>query len=111
MRKYLIGGVLLIVGICFSISASELNAFGFHNTFFDQYDTYVQSDDIDLQVDTKIEKERENSKSGCMYHILFTDCPVSQQWVNEIFYYSFTGKYAAQTYTTKIFLMNSVWLI
>jgi hypothetical protein len=105
MKKYLITFLLFMVGICFSVSAIELNAFGIHNTFFDQYDAYVAAHDIDLSADVKVEKERKNNKSGLHPPRLFIKDFIYQKWLSKTFSSS------SKVYTHKIFLRNSVWLI
>ncbi len=114
MKKYLFKLILFTVGICFLPSALELNAFGIHNTFFDQYDTYVSGDDIDLQAATTVEGEKKNSNPACIYQILFADSCAPQKWDSILFYNSsiFHNSSAARAYySRKIFLRNCVLLI
>lgn len=111
MRKFLIKFVMIAVGICFAGSATEVNAFGIHNTFFDQYDTYVQSEEIDAQVDFGVEKEKKNHKPTYQYRVLLAYSFISKKWANKQFYYSSIYHCSPSSFTRKIFLRNSVWII
>ncbi len=48
MAKVFYKILLVIVAISFFMSAEEINPFNGHDTFFDQYDTYVRTEQISL---------------------------------------------------------------
>jgi|SRR6476660_7346594 len=62
MQKHLKIILIAVLGIFFSVATLEIDAFGYDNTFFDTYDSYLHVDNQVLQHHTQIEH-------GCI------DCP------------------------------------
>ncbi|SRR5260221_3513314 len=56
MQKYLKIVLIAVVGFFFSIATLEIDAFGYDNTFFDAYDSYVHVDNQTLHHASKIDQ-------------------------------------------------------
>ena len=52
--------LVALVGFFFSIATLEIDVFGYDNTFFDTYDSYIQVDNQVLNQDTKADLDSFN---------------------------------------------------
>jgi len=50
MRPFLLKIFILLLSCCFFTSATETDIGDYHQTFFDDYDTYIPSEHMDFQV-------------------------------------------------------------
>jgi len=105
MLKWLSKILFIAISISFFISATEMNFGKVHNTFFDQYDTYVKAEHVSLDQETSLQPEYDAyvliSYLINHYHTLQS---LSQ-----------TGKFSHlayyNQYPPKLFLRNSVFRI
>lgn len=56
MQKHLKIVLIAIIGLFFSIATLEIDTFGYDNTFFDAYDSYVHVDNEVLHHDSKLDQ-------------------------------------------------------
>jgi len=50
----------VLIFIFYAISALEINAFGMENTFFDDFDTYTESKELDILIKVSEEVNKDN---------------------------------------------------
>lgn len=107
MRSQLHKILILILSSCFLISATKADIGSSRQTFFDDYDTYLPADQLDLPV-TKGQKNSERVALGlhCFYLTLDYE---SSLWGN--YYCSFTNIFQFRKERRKIFLDNCSLLI
>lgn len=106
MTKWLFKVLLVVISLSFFTSAVELNIGECHQTFFDDYDTYVKTEQVSFDYST-IDAPNDNP-------YFFLTSVFS-------FYYSFVVAqevslqhnpiYHLNHYPPKLFLLNSVWRI
>lgn len=105
MHKCLYKILFVIISFSFFISATEMDLGECHNTFFDDYDTYVQSEQISYHSVVSIETDYQTSlhSYGHFYsNLLYNNKPANNHQHCEPRVYSVSQK---------IFLRNSVWRI
>lgn len=107
MRSFLLKICLFVVSCCFLTSATETDIGSYHQTFFDEYDTYAPCEKQILQVEKKQVSPQETVLvlSGCdtPFYFLFLLQPIS--FKSELPVSSLRKK------DRKIFLHNSSFLI
>jgi hypothetical protein len=59
MYKWLSKILFIAISISFFISATEMNFGKIHNTFFDEYDTYVEAEHVSLEQETSLQPEHD----------------------------------------------------
>lgn len=105
MVKWLTKILLIVISIFFFISATEMNLGECHNTFFDEYDTYVKAEQVSL--DHAATTQHEHDTYVFLYNLI-THYKVLQGQSESI-------KHPCHAYYThyppKLFLRNSVWRI
>lgn len=103
MHKWLYKIVFILISFSFFVSATELNIGEVHNTFFDEYDTYVKSEQVLLD---NITIQQQDTylflHDGIFSYRAFSR--LSQ--AVEVACIAFDN-----SYSSKIFLRNSVWRI
>ena len=105
MAKWLFKILLTIVSLSFFISAIELDVGEAHNSFFDEYDTYVKTEQVSLDHSATIEQDQD--KYGLIDYVM-SHFKVLKD-------HSQDGNCTHLTYhdlhPRKLFLRNSVWRI
>ena len=105
MMKWLSKILFVAVSISFFISATEMDFGNAHNTFFDQYDTYVNSEHVSLEQETS--SQPEHDAYGFIGYIIN-----QYQALKGLLQ---TGKFPHLAYYNhyphKLYLRNSVWRI
>ncbi len=105
MFKWLSKTLFVAVSISFFISATEMNFGKVHNTFFDQYDTYIKADQVSLDQETYLQPEYNA-------HVLISYLNNRYQILQSL---SQTGKFSHLDYYNqfppKLFLRHSVFRI
>lgn len=105
MYKWLYKILFIAISFSFFISATEMDLGESHNTFFDEYDTYLQSEQVSfhsvLSNETDVYTALISFTEIC-YNFLLPNQPFSS--CNS---FVFKGDVVCQ----KIFLRNSVWRI
>ena len=104
MGKYFQKILFIIISFSFFISATEIDLGESHNTFFDEYDTYLKAehDTFEYTVTAK-----EVQASSLSLHNLFT----SHILLSNTQPSKSSPTYSEQLQSQKLFLRNSVWRI
>ncbi len=105
MHKWLYKILFVVISFSFFVSATEMDLGECHNTFFDEYDTYVKTEQVSFD-NTPLQQHQ-------------TDTYAFLAWF--IGYYKIAGHYSELSKApflrinkhsrNKIFLRNSVWRI
>ncbi len=105
MIKWVYNILIITSSISFFISATEMDLGECHNTFFDEYDTYVSEEKVSLN-QSVISLEDHNTY---ILNLIF----LSYNSLKDAHAVSFRHEYFSYTnYNThKLFLRNSVWRI
>ncbi len=103
MFKTLYKILFVLISISFFISATEMDLGECHNTFFDEYDTYVKTEQVAL---SQSEAEQQVHNTYALIYYAFSCCrclgsPEETVVYHPRSYYNF--------YPSKLFLRNSVW--
>lgn len=61
MHKWLYKILFIVISFSFFVSATEMDLGDCHNTFFDEYDTYVQSEQVVLEHSSTEHKNHDQS--------------------------------------------------
>ncbi|MDE3183154.1 MAG: hypothetical protein KGM16_07025 [Bacteroidota bacterium] len=105
MIKWLSKILFVVVSISFFISATEMDFGNAHNTFFDQYDTYVNAEHVSFEQETSLQPEHDAyvfiNYLINQYHALQSLSQTSK--FSHLAYYN--------QYPPKLFLRNSVFRI
>ncbi len=105
MIKWLYKILFVAISFSFFISATEMNLGACHNTFFDDYDTYVKTEQVSVDHASAIQPEHDS------YALLYTIINYCKALQNP----SVCIKNPSANYYTqqspKLFLLNSVWRI
>ncbi len=105
MIKWLSKILFVAVSISFFISATEMDFGKVHNTFFDQYDTYVKAEHVSFEQETSLQPEHDA--------YVFIGYIINQYQTLQSL--SQTDKFPHLAYYNhyphKLFLRNSVWRI
>ena len=104
MIKWLSKILLIAVSLLFFISATEMDLGECHNTFFDEYDTYVKAEQPSVDQPTSLQQDNDTYTSICLV--------ISQyEAIHEQLYIKHSQGAHYNQYPPKIFLRNSVWRI
>jgi hypothetical protein len=105
MVKWLQKILLVTISLFFFISATEMDLGEVHNTFFDEYDTYVKAEHV--SIDHVITLQKEHDTYVFLYNLISHYTSLNGQPENI--------KHQCNSYYThyppKLFLRNSVWRI
>jgi hypothetical protein len=98
---------VLFVAISFSffISATELDLGDCHNTFFDEYDTYVKTEQVSVD---HLEVAQPQQQALLDFTSFFFTCGV---YLRETHHYECPDYEKDNVSPPKLFLRNSVWRI
>ncbi len=97
--------LFVVISLSFFISASEMDLGEVHNTFFDDYDTYVKTEQVSL--DHASAMQQEHDTYALLYYII-NHYNASKEQLVRIQYPP--GNYYNR-HSPKLFLLNSVWRI
>ena len=97
--------LFIVISILFFISATEIDLGESHNTFFDEYDTYVKTEHVSLDPTSATQQEYD---TYILLHNFFT-CYNAVKAKSEGLKHQSTAYY--NQYPSKLFLRNSVWRI
>ena len=105
MHKWLQKIIFIVLSVSFFISAVEMDIGEARNTFFDEYDTYVRTEQVSLEQTEVIQQEHDA--------LAFISCLISQykslndpaDWVRH------SPPRYFNLYPPKIFLRNASWRI
>lgn len=67
MFKWIYKIVFILISLSFFISATEMEIGEGHNTFFDEYDTYVQSKEVDFPTQHTVLIDQFSLHDGCSF--------------------------------------------
>ena len=104
MVKWLQKILLIAVSLLFFASATEMDLGVCHNTFFDEYDTYVKAEQPTVDQPTSLQQGNDIYTS--IYDVIRQSEAIYKKLQIK---YSQTAYY--KQYPPKIFLRNSVWRI
>ncbi len=105
MKKWLYKILFLTISFSFFISATEMDLGECHNTFFDEYDTYVKTEQVSVDHAAILQQEHD---TYVFLHNFFT-CYNALNSKPESIKHQSTAYY--NHYPPKLFLRNSVWRI
>jgi hypothetical protein len=105
MVKWLHKILFLTIAFSFFISATEIDLGESHNTFFDEYDTYVKTEHVSLDQTSAAQQEHD---TYILLYNFFT-CYNALKCKPEGLTHHSTAYY--NHYPPKLFLRNSVWRI
>ncbi|TDE13266.1 MULTISPECIES: hypothetical protein [Dyadobacter] len=93
------------------VSALEVNDFGIKNTFFDQYDSYIESSQQDIQ--PVVSQERDKDDCPPVFQTFQSISLLSSELKREVLSLQklLTQKYIQRHQGRKIFIFHSVWII
>ncbi len=97
--------LFIVISLFFFISATEMDLGEAHNTFFDDYDTYVKAEQFSL--DHASAMQQEHDTYALIYYIINHYNASKEQSVH--IQYPPANYYYPQS--PKLFLLNSVWRI
>ncbi len=105
MMKWFQKILFVVISLSFFISATEMDLGEVHNTFFDEYDTYVKTEQVSVDHTVAIQQEHD---TYALIDYLFNHYKgLNNQSKNcnhqQFAYYNH--------YPSKLFLRNSVWRI
>lgn len=105
MMKWLQKILFVVISLSFFISATEMDLGEVHNTFFDEYDTYVKTEQVSVDQTVLTQQEQE---TYALLHFLFSQFRGLNNQSEKFNYYSVSYY---NHYPPKLFLRNSVWRI
>lgn len=105
MFKWLSKILLIVISLSFFISATEMNLGEYQNTFFDEYDTYVKSEQV--SIDHAIHFQQEHDASTFICYFLSKYNAVN----GRVSFVKHPAEDYYNHYPPKLFLRNSVWRI
>lgn len=106
MIKWLYKILFVAITFSFFISATEMDLGDCHNTFFDDYDTYVKTEQVSFD-NTVITIHPDDIHNLLFYHVLFQ----YNELADAISVVVNKHKDCYNNYPPKLFLRNSVWRI
>lgn len=106
MTKWLYKILLIVISLSFFTSAIELNIGECHQTFFDEYDTYVKTEHV--SIDHSVANAHDNNPYFLLGSVLsFYHSFVVVQQVS----FEYHPSSNLSHHPPKLFLRNSVWRI
>lgn len=104
MVKWLSKILLIVISLSFFISAAEMNLGTCHNTFFDEYDTYIKAEQQSIDHATSLQQEHDTyALVGYIFQYQALQEQLQAVQYSHLAYHNH--------YPPKIFLRNSVWRI
>ena len=105
MMKWFQKILFVVISLSFFISATEMDLGEVHNTFFDEYDTYVKAEQV--SVDHSVAIQHEHNTYALIYYLFNYYKGLNNQSENRNHH-----RFAyCNHYPPKLFLRNSVWRI
>ena len=104
MVKWLSKILLIAVSLLFFVSATEMDLGECHNTFFDEYDTYVKAEQPSVDQPTSLQQDSDTYTS--IYFVISQYKAIHEQLHIKSSHVAYHNQYPP-----KIFLRNSVWRI
>ncbi len=105
MVKWLQKILFVVISLSFFISATEMDLGEVHNTFFDEYDTYVKAEQV--SVDHRVAIHQEHNTNALIFYLFNYYKGLNNQSKNRNHHqFSYCNHYPP-----KLFLRNSVWRI
>lgn len=105
MVKWLHNLLFVAISFSFFISATEMDLGEVHNTFFDQYDTYVKTEQV--SIDHSIAVQQEHDTYTLIYSVLSYYFALGEKPKKAIK----PPENYCNHYPPKLYLRNSVWRI
>ena len=105
MVKWLHKLLFIAISFSFFISATEMDLGECHNTFFDEYDTYVKTEQVSLDQST-VEQQTHDTYALVYYVFDYYQSLRQQEPI-----LTYPKKDYSNTSPPKLFLRNSVWRI
>lgn len=105
MFKWVYKIILVVIAVSFFISATELSIGKCRNTFFDNYDTYVRTEQVSFDHITAASHNNDDYFLVSFTRFYFLDCSYNHS-VSEYYFNSFF-----ECYPQKLYLRYSVWRI
>ncbi len=105
MFKWLQKILFVAISFSFFISATEMDVGEAHNTFFDEYDTYVKAEQVSVEHSVAIQQEH-NTCALIYYHFNYYQGLNNQSQNRNHHRFAYCNHYPP-----KLFLRNSVWRI
>ena len=105
MVKWLSKILLIVISLSFFISATEMEFGECHNTFFDEYDTYVKTEQQTVNHASFLEQANYTFALIGFVFNFYQELQIQPQKAK----YSSTD--FSNQYSSKLFLRNSVWRI
>lgn len=105
MEKWLYKILFIAISLSFFISATEMDLGECHNTFFDEYDTYVRQENVLLSPSTISAKDHDTYLSNSLF--------LTYNSLNKVQKASVAYEHISNitSNTHKLFLRNCVWRI
>ncbi len=105
MGKWLHKLLFVVISISFFISATEMDIGEAHNTFYDEYDTYVKTEQVSVD---HSEVKQQQQKLLEFVSLLF---PYLPSFTKKALQLPKTNYVACKASFPKLFLRNSIWRI
>lgn len=105
MMKWFQKILVVIISLSFFISATEMDLGEVHNTFFDEYDTYVKAEQV--SVDHSVANQQEHETYAFLHYLFSQYSGLNNQSENRN-HHQFAY---CNHFPPKLFLRNSVWRI
>jgi hypothetical protein len=99
--------LFILISISFAIAVFEIDSDSRHNTFHDEDDTYVQSNNQNVEISSHFEQQKDLSQ----LHHDFTISICNLFLINKQAASDFSSQKFFSFIPQKIFLQNSVWRI
>jgi hypothetical protein len=107
MRKWLNKILFILISISFVIAVFEIDSDSRHNTFHDEDDTYIQSNNLNAELNSHFEQQKDLNQEYCDLAISFLDLILFDSKAVTISHPQGKNLLTFQ----KIFIRNSVWRI
>lgn len=107
--------LFLLVTLFFTLSALEVNACGIENTFFDEYDTYIESKEQTVLLSSIIQNKDDDNKNNLNYSYHHFLCRTvayrALQFILTDKVDVFSTTHDLSLSLPKLYLLYSVWII
>lgn len=105
MVKWLYKLLFIAIGFSFFISATEMDIGEAHNTFFDEYDTYVKTEQVSID-HVEIKQQQQQELYEFFSYLFYYYRPLKDARL-----YKRPEYIASSASPPQLFLRNSVWRI
>lgn len=115
MKKTIKHILILLSIIIYALSVLEVNAFGIENTFFDEYDTYVEGKEQNVETLIIEKKKKDDEKTDKQFFQNYFNATIQQNFQPFLFISdnrNFATVIKPNSYRLrKLFVLHSVWII